>query len=354
MNEINDDFISVQAIAQPQNQQQRQTQQQARRNDPYSSSNFTPQLDTKQGQNLKEQETPDVIYNPEQYRLDDAVELIKNNQKLKEQWEYAESEAYFRPTNIAYLDEKLKKGTITGWDALAAQKYYGINLAEYGNQKHAIDLKAKINAKVKGLGLTDLNSQLRMHANNDELFNRGIIGSEGNLGFWDHLGRGLWEISAGVISGVSKGEVEWMNTMSDVATAAARAKSGKGTATQQMINQARAELLPRAKSENDFIGSILASKKTNLVSWATAIRNAQEHGLPVNDEDLEAFARACESVMDLDEALKGTWGKKNYANYRQKYSYNYGGKAQPQQNAQPQEQGTYRRVQNTEKPIERW
>lgn len=342
MNEINDDFISVQAIAQPQNQQQGQTQQQVGQNDPYLSSNFTPQLDNNTQQNANSQDEPVNRFNENQYKLDDAVELIKNNQRLKEQgnvWEYAESEAYFRPTNIAYLDEKLKKGTITGWDALAAQKYYGINLAEYGNQKHAIDLKAKINAKVKGLGLTELNKELRMYANNDELFNRAIIGSEDNLGIGSAVERGLHRVTGGW-KDLDKGESQWIVDVSEAANALARARIGGQRTTDKMREQASSDLAIGLKSENTFMGNINSAKKTNLVAWATAIRNAQEHGLPVNDEDLEAFARACESVMDLDEALKGTWDKKNYANYRQKYNYNYGGKAQPQ------EQGTYRKVQN--------
>ena len=346
-----ENFYSVENIDEPQiaafYAQSAQSAQNSAQNSGYDplNSDENPHAAGLTNSQEKNGEQGEKTFNPHDFNIEKSIELIKNNGQLKA----SVQTEYFKPTNIGFLDEKIKNGTITPMDAYMANKYFGVNLSNYGYQK--VDL----NAKVKGLGLTGLDGELRMFENNDELFNRGIIGSEEKLGAWDAFWRAIYKGTGGVVNALDKGEAQWMVDVNEMANALARARIGSGRTTDQMRKQAYEDIKAAAKTETSFIEQINSAKKTNLVAWGNAIRRAQIHGLPVDDETIKKYEQAVRSVIDLNDALigRGEWGKSDYDNYR-KYGYTYGAhNATSGQNSQNGEQKqAYRKIE-LENPTQR-
>ncbi len=312
-----------------------------------SAQNSSENSQNSQNGEYKEGEQPQFP-DPARYSDSAALDTIKNNQNLAQNFSVSWEQEYFKPTNIAYFDNKLQNGEgITGWEAYAANKYFGINLQDYGRQR--VDL----NAKVKGLGLTNLNQVMQMYQNNDEIFDRVVIGSEDNLGLFSGVERGLHYMTGGW-KNLDDGEAEFLTSHKEAANALARAWMGGNKTTDQVRKQAAEALGLGLKDEKTFLEQLLSAKKTNLVAWQTAIQNAQTHGLPVNDAAILAFDKARQSVRDLDDALNNRkkWTSEDYKNYFKKYnSYANTAARQNSQNA-PQKQQTFRKIETTN-PLKR-
>lgn len=271
-------------------------------------------------------------YNEHDYNKQKSFDLInaalENNASFKASLE----QEYFKPTNIGFLDKKLKEGTITPMDAYMANKYFGVKLSDYGMQRSEIDL----NAKVKGLGLTDLNKALMSFEENDELFNRTINGSDGKLGLGGAFRRWAFEGSSGFFDWLKTHEPQFMVDVKEGANALARARAGGGKVPMQLINQAEKDFYAGAKTADSFLGSINSAKKTNLGAWSAKISNALEHGLPISEQNLKAFYKAIESVNFLDEALGRGWTDDDYRGY-ERFKVDYKAMLPNSQNTQKSE-----------------
>lgn len=338
-----ENFYLVENIDEPQTAAFYAQSTQSAQNSAQNSGGFSQ--NSQENGEYKEGEQP-AFPDPAKYSDSAALETIKNNQNLAQNFSATFEQEYFKPTNIAYLDNKLKNGEgITGWEAYAANKYFGINLQDYGRQK--VDL----NAKVKGLGLTNLNQVMQMYQNNDEIFDRVVIGSEDNLGFLSGVERTAHKLTGGW-KDLDDGEAEFLTSHKEAANALARAWMGGNKTTDQVRKQAAEALGLGLKSEKTFLEQLLSAKKTNLVAWQTAIQNAQTHGLPVNDAAILAFNKARQSVKDLDDALNNRkkWTSEDYRNYFKKYnSYANTAAGQNSQNSQNGEQKqAFRRVLRTQ------
>ena len=103
----------------------------------------------------------------------------------------ADPQPAFKATNIGWLDDKLKKGTATAYDAYIARNYLGMNLGDYGHQAVDVNLNGK-------LAMTNLN-RLYEQANNvmasADLYDAVLASGEGNLGRTAELARDLFEVA---------------------------------------------------------------------------------------------------------------------------------------------------------------
>lgn len=250
----------------------------------------------------------------------EQLELAKQ-QKEEQDKEVNEPSTYFKSTQNKYLDDKLKQGTLTGMDIYVARKYLGLNLQEFGNQAKP-DQNINLQAKIKNLGLTGLNDRLKEGANNQDLFDRAIQGSEGNLGVGSAIERGLNKITGG-FKELDKGENEWLQTHREAGYALAKSRNS-GRLTNQTIEQAQDDLALGLRGEQAVMEKYLAAKKTGLAAWGRDIQNALDHNLPIDPEVLQKYEKSVDSVAYIEDKLKkGKWGKSEYKEYASKYGKNY-------------------------------
>lgn len=254
------------------------------------------------------------------YDKNKAQNLLKAAQENNASLENGEkSEGLFKSTNNAYLDEKLRNNTLTIRDMYLAKKFLNMDLENYGK---AAEYNVNMNLKSKNLGLTGLNQNLLDSANNADLLDRAIVGSEGNLGFWAWAERALNKATGG-FKELSKGEDEWLQSHNEAANALARARNS-GRLTNQMLEQAKEDLALGVRKEVPMMEKYLAAKKTNLARWSREIENAITHNLAVNPEILARYDNEIQSVNYLDEQMKkGKWNSSNYKFYAQNFAKRY-------------------------------
>lgn len=122
----------------------------------------------------------------------------------------------FKPTNVAWLDEKLANGTATAYDAYLAKNFLGMNLGDYGRQSVDVNLNGK-------LAMTNLN-KLYDNANNvianADLYDAVLASGKDNIGWVGEMSRDWYEFMP-ALSWISPENNKYRNLQNAMAWAAA-------------------------------------------------------------------------------------------------------------------------------------
>lgn len=206
-------------------------------------------------------------------------------------------EPIFRSTNIRYLDEKLKRNEVTSYDAFLANRFLGINVADYGDKTADLNL----NAKVKGLGLTGSHDKMYSDIDDGNTIDRLIMSSEGNLGFWANVGRGLHQKTKG-LTPTSQGE--FIANMENASKSFARTMNGGGKVSVQHTKDAKELIEAGNRDEKQYLQRLLAVKKNALSSKEQTIRNNIAKGVSIPDVVRQSYANDLKKIAFMENELK--------------------------------------------------
>lgn len=206
-------------------------------------------------------------------------------------------EPVFRSTNIRYLDEKLKKNEVSAYDAFLANRFLGINVADYGDKTADLNL----NAKVKGLGLTGSHDKMYSDIDDGNAIDRLIMSSEGNLGFFSNMARKLHSGTGG-LTPTSQGE--FIANMENASKAFARTMNGGGKVSVQHTKDAKALIEAGNRDERQFLQRMLSVKKNGVSSKEQTIRNNIAKGVAIPDVVRQSYANDLKKIAFIENELK--------------------------------------------------
>lgn len=259
-----------------------------------------------------------VVYN--QNAINETADLAKKMlsmpEKERQEFELQMSgeEPTFKPTNIAYFDDRLKNNTATLYDAYIAKKFMGLNLAEYGDTTKNVNLKGKL----KTMSATGSMDRMSDNYAFNRIFENEFIQSEGNLGLWNGLSRKMHESFTNwhPEGDNDKSQIDFMRSNDQLTTADAKLRSGKGTATNQMREDSKKSYGTGTKDYETYLKERTAMAKNNLAQYESDIRNNLNKGHIPNKEVWQDFLQAKERAEYL-ESVDGSKFQKD-SDYRWK------------------------------------
>lgn len=255
--------------------------------------NYAPAVEIENGLNVDK--------NASEFSMPKAQETLALIDAQDNQSPAKIQESLFKFTNIRYLDEKLKKNEVSPYDAFLANKFLGINVADYGDK--TVDLN--LNAKVKGLGLTGSHDKMYSDIDDGNTIDRLIMSSEGNLGVFSNIARGLHTGTKG-LTPTSQGE--FIANMENASKSFARTMNGGGKVSVQHTKDAKALIEAGNRSEKEYLERLLAVKKNALSSKEQTIRNNIAKGVSIPDVVRQSYANDLKKIAFMENELKSKKG----------------------------------------------
>ena len=231
----------------------------------------------------------------------------------------ADPQPAFKATNIGWLDDKLKKGTATAYDAYIAKNYLGMNLGDYGHQAVDVNLNGK-------LAMTNLN-RLYEQANNvmasGDLYDAVLASGEGNLGRTAEMARDLFEVAPWLPSFLLPDEQNHQYRVhqdeSAFRAAIDAANGGKPNRYTQEKMMARYQHNSRSTNAQANLMAALLTQN-NIALQKNMEQIAQLRGWDnVPQAYKERYALNAKKIQDLSK--KG-FGDKDYSEFIKKYGLN--------------------------------
>lgn len=206
-----------------------------------------------------------------------------------------EAQTAFKPTNVAWLDEKLKSGTATGYDAYVAKNLYGMNLGDYGDQTHNVKMDAKLSLK------KDLD-ELKNLANANLNIDQAIGLSKDNLGLggaWDRW----WNDKTGKFADMSDENARFYAAHYDTIKAKAKADKG-GKPSNQDIKDLEKVYGIGASSELNYLERMYQMKFDTTEKMYQGMKALEAQGRTVPPEIYAEWKLAEQGLKELKQQLE--------------------------------------------------
>ncbi len=178
----------------------------------------------------------------------------------------------FKPTGIAWADEKLKNGTFTSMDGYAL-KQMGVNFENFGYQgAQNINMDAKIKRK------QDFNKIIDASATNMSIDN--LIGlSENNLGVWGGADRLANKASYGYLD-MSDDNIKFMAELNNFVNRKAKSDKGGKPAVQDRKDLEKI-YAPKLRSEVEWLRLLSTAKREQLENQYNQMEVLKTYGLTI-------------------------------------------------------------------------
>lgn len=219
----------------------------------------------------------------------------------------------FKSTNVGWLDEKLKNGTASAYDAYLAKQYLDIDLSEYGRQSMDVNLNGK-------LSMTNLN-KLYDNANNvvanAELYDAVLASGKGNIGLGAEIVRDLHELIP--FSPIGKENNKYRNFQNAMAWAAAIDATNGGKPNRYTQEHFMNMYQHNARGEREQASLMAAALKQNNIALKKNIEQiAQLRGGAQNvpKQYYERYKKNKAMIADLSN------DQFNYDAFLKKYKLN--------------------------------
>lgn len=243
-------------------------------------------------------------YEPEQKQSED------NPQNANQSLEQAQSndESNIALTGIPYLDNKIKDGTLSAYDAYLANKYMGVNFAN-------LNIKAKLQADVKhtNLGKTsdEIAKMVNALDNSDEVLKRSDLAGTWN-GISNYLNQktgGWWSLSD---------DRKKLNVANEQLMANIADTMDNGKATNETRKRARENYGLGFRGQDEIVAGVTEAREAMLNRIDAQIANLEEKGgyLNLDKEMLRKIQEHRQKQKFLTETMYSNYGGNfNYTNY---------------------------------------